>query len=114
MKTSTLKIGTHTIETLIAETAEEQMNGLMFKKWKPPVMSFVYSFPKENVFWMKNTPSPLDIVFCCDSKIIDLKKGIPFSTSLIKSNKLSDLVVELPSGMFSELNLKIGDYIKII
>lgn len=109
MESGKLKIGNHIIDVLIAKTTEEQSIGLMYRKWKPPAMAFVYSYPKSNTFWMKNTPSPLDIVFCLDKKIIAFKKGEPFSLSTIDINKLSDLVVELPLGTVEELSLKIND-----
>jgi uncharacterized membrane protein (UPF0127 family) len=39
---------------------------------------------------MKNTPSPLDILFCRSGKIIALEKGKPFSEKHFGPNEESD------------------------
>lgn len=104
-----LQIGDHGLETILAVTADEQEQGLMGRSWPPPVMSFVYSSPRVNRFWMKNTPSPLDIVFALNGKITSIHKGEPHSTKLIGDWELSDLVIEFPHGSVNKLGIKIGD-----
>jgi uncharacterized protein len=94
--------------TLLAISWEEQSKGLMHQEWPPPVMSFVYASPQINKFWMKNTPSPLDIVFCSGGKVSQICFGEPHSTSMIGSNLFSDLVIELPHGVAKSSNIKIG------
>lgn len=101
------------VPTVLAITANEQESGLMYKDWPPPVMSFVYASPRVNKFWMKNTPSPLDIVFCLDNKIISICSGEPFSTRMIGEEKKSDLVVEFPAGACKAYGIKIGDSIEL-
>lgn len=86
----------------------------MYREYPPPVMSFVYSAPTVNRFWMKNTPSPLDIVFARDNKVIAIHKGEPYSTKLIGDWEPSDLVVELPYGTCAQLNIQIGNNIALI
>jgi uncharacterized protein len=100
-------------ECLLTETEEEQSKGLMFKKWKPPVMVFTYDKPKINTFWMKNTPSPLDIVFCLKGKIIKILEGVPFSTQLIGGNFLSDMIIEFPKGTCEDNNISEGSEVEL-
>ena len=100
--------------TLLAISEMEQQTGLMHQEWPPPVMSFVYTHPRINKFWMHNTPSPLDIVFCHDGKVSQIHAGEPFSTTAIGDNKFSDLVVELPYGTVDKLGIKIGHLTGII
>lgn len=107
--TAKLRIGAHGLDTLLAETEEEQEQGLMGRGWPPPPMSFVYSAPRVNRFWMKNTPSPLDIIFSLNGVVTSIHKGEPHSTRLIGNWELSDLVVELPQGSVSKMGIKIGD-----
>lgn len=109
-----LLIGNYVVPTLLAISAEEQERGLMNREWPPPVMSFIYSSPRVNRFWMKNTPSPLDIVFALNGKIMSICKGEPNSTALIGGYNFSDLVVEFPYGTCTKLGIKIGDEIKLI
>ena len=108
-----IKIGNIKLHTLIAYTEEEQARGLMWKKWPPPVMSFIYDTPGIKKFWMKNTISPLDIVFCKDNKVIAIKSGEPNSLDLIGPNKKSDLVVELPKGTVKKLGIKVGQAVTL-
>lgn len=107
MKSGFIYLHNNIFPTLLAISAEEQSKGLMFQDWPPPVMSFIYSEPQLNRFWMKNTPSPLDIVFCCNGVIQQISRGDPFSTSVIGDIN-SDLVVELPYGTAKEAGIKVG------
>ena len=113
MRNGNLYIDTNIISTLLAISSSEQEKGLMHQPWPPPVMTFVYSSPKFSKFWMKNTPSPLDIIFCCDNKIVEICKGEPHSTNLV-GTQLSDLVVELPFGTANKLGLGIGSRVGLV
>jgi uncharacterized protein len=99
--------------TLLAISSDEQAQGLMHQEWPPPVMSFVYVNASVNRFWMKNTPSPLDIIFCHKGKIAEICQGEPHSTQVIGS-QLSDLVVELPRGTADSISLKIGQSVGLV
>jgi len=100
--------------TLLAISYEEQAQGLMWQEWPPPVMSFIYTQPKYNKFWMKNTPSPLDIVFCCHGEVTQICKGEPFSTEIIGDDKVSDLIVELPYGTVFASGVKLGHKVGLV
>lgn len=113
-QTAEIKIGQHVLPTILAITADEQERGLMNREWPPPVMSFVYSAPSINRFWMKNTPSPLDVVFSLKGKVTAIHKGEPHSTKLIGDLAFSDLVVELPFGTCKAMNIEIGQEISIL
>jgi uncharacterized membrane protein (UPF0127 family) len=99
--------------TLLAISTEEQARGLMHQEWPPPVMSFVYTSPSVNRFWMKNTPSPLDIVFCHKGKVAEICYGEPLSTQVIGS-QVSDLVIELPHGTVDSVGLKVGHSVGLV
>lgn len=101
------------IPTLVAITDEEQVNGLMHRLWPPPVMVFPFEKSAVRKFWMKNTPSPLDIIFCKSGRVVAVCQGEPYSEDLIGPNKPSDLVVELPAGTAEELAIQSGDEIKL-
>ena len=112
MKKGLIKTKEKEFSVLLAITAEEQERGLMHQKWPPPAMAFVYTKPKFSSFWMKNTPSPLDIVFCLDGKITKICKGEPYSTALIDGG-LSDLVVEFPCGTCNNCGIVVGSEINL-
>ena len=97
--------------TLVAVTEREQTQGLMFQKWPPPIMTFPYRTAAPRRFWMQNTISPLDIIFCKANRVVGIFQGEPMSTKLIGPDEPSDLVVELPAGTASRLGMEIGDYV---
>jgi hypothetical protein len=97
--------------TLVAVTEWEQQQGLMGKQWPPPVMAFPYHTAAPRRFWMKNTISPLDIIFCRSNSVVGIFQGEPLSTKLIGPDEPADLVVELPAGTASRLGLGVGDYV---
>jgi uncharacterized protein len=108
-----ITIAGNEFDVLVATTEQQQSKGLMGVPWPPPVMAFPYSFPGIRSFWMKNTPSPLDIIFCNAGKIIAIYEGEPMSTKSIGPDAPSDLVVEMPKGMTASKGIKIGDPIKL-
>ena len=111
--TGVISINGDEIPTLLAVTQAEQEKGLMHQKFPPPVMSFIYEYPKINKFWMKNTPCALDIVFCLNNKIINICKGEPLSTELVGEDNFSDLIIELPYGTCESKKIKLGDLVKL-
>ena len=108
MESGFIYIHNNVFPTLFAISSEEQTKGLMYQEFPPPVMSFVYSYPRVNKFWMSNTPSPLDIVFCHDNKITQICYGEPYSTRIIGNDSPSDLIIEFPYGTVKSSNIKIG------
>jgi len=96
-------------EALVALTHDEQAVGLMYRDPPLPAMVFPYPTQKINKFWMQNTKQALDILFCLDSKVVSICKGMPYSTSIIGSDTPSDLVIELPAGTCALNGIKVGD-----
>lgn len=113
MKNGYIEIYNNIFPTLLALSAQEQEQGLMFIDPPVPIMSFVYSYPRVNKFWMKSTPSPLDIIFVKNNQITQICYGEPHSTSVIGNNQFSDLVVEFPSGTIDRFNIKIGHHVEL-
>jgi len=114
MREGFIHINNNVFNTLFAISSEEQTRGLMYEEWPPPSMSFVYPTSSINKFWMKNTPSPLDIIFCNNNKINQLCVGTPYSTNIIGKDIPSDLVIELPFGTVHQSKIKLGDQVGII
>ena len=114
MNNGYLFIGDNVFDTLLAISEKEQATGLMYQRWQPPIMSFLYAKPRVSKFWMKNTPSPLDIVFTCNGQVTQIHKGEPFSTQTIGNDDESDLIVEFPFGTAKRCEMKVGDKVGLI
>jgi len=106
-------LGETKLPTLLAITPEEQERGLMFQK-NPQPMSFIYSKPSVNRFWMKNTPCDLDIIFSLEGKITNICRGEAYNTKLLGNWELSDLVVELPAGTCEKMGITVGTPVKLL
>ena len=114
MKNGYIYVDSNIFPTLLAISEDEQSKGLMYEPYPPPIMSFVYAEPRIVKFWMKNTPSPLDIVFCCNGNIKQICTGEPLSTKTIGDDYLSDLIIEFPFGTVKNSQIKIGHKVGII
>ena len=114
MKTGFISVGDSVLEALLAVSEHEQQRGLMFVEQPVPYMAFLYNEPRVNKFWMQNTPSDLDIVFCYKNKVSQIHHGKPFSTQTIGNNEFSDLVIELPFGTCREMGIKIGSSAQLL
>ena len=86
--TVTSSNGPHAFTVETAKTEQEQQRGLMFRTEIPANGGMLFApyppdggAPKEASFWMKNTPSPLDILFIrADGTIATIAENtVPFS-----------------------------------
>lgn len=112
MKRGNLIIKNKIYPVNLALSYEEKERGLM--RIKPPVedLLFVYAEPQDVYFWMKNTPAPLDIIFCCNGKIVDIKHGNPYDTTLIKpAGGKADIILETNLGNAKKRDINVGDHV---
>jgi uncharacterized protein len=114
MENGYIHIANNIFPTLLAISYEEQAQGLMGQAWPPPVMSFIYARAQVNRFWMKSTPSPLDILFCRNGQVKQICFGEPHSTAMIGDHQLSDLVIELPFGTAASSGIKLGHSVGLV
>ena len=83
-------------------------------------MIFISRLETPQIFWMKNTLIPLDIIFLDHiGKIINIEEADPEPTvadmnlKLYRSSSPSQYIVELNRGDSQKLNLLPGDQIKL-
>ncbi len=97
----------------IAMRAEEQAAGLMHRVDLPKDrgMLFVFDDEQERFFWMKNTPTPLDIVYADTyGEIVHVAANTtPFSTVPIPSLLPAKYAFEIHANLASELGVAVGD-----
>lgn len=114
MENGYIYVSNNVFQSLFAISEHEQAKGLMYEEFPPPIMSFIYAKPKINKFWMKNTPSPLDIVFCCNGEVNQICRGEPLSTSIIGEDIDSDFIIEFPKGTVQSSEIKLGDKVGLV
>jgi hypothetical protein len=101
----------------VARTAQEQERGLMFRTNIPADGGMIFTpYPaegsaREASFWMKNTPSPLDIIFIRpDGTIASIAENtVPYSEVPVKSGEPVSAVLEINGGKAAELGIAPGD-----
>lgn len=101
----------------VARTGAEQERGLMFRTNIPADGGMIFTpypaegAPREASFWMKNTPSPLDILFIRpDGTIATIADNtIPYSEEPVKSGEAVSAVLEINGGKAAELGIAVGD-----
>ena len=100
------------LDVEVTDTQVEHARGLMFR---PPLpqgrgMLFVMGEEELQVFWMRNTPSPLDLIFAAkDGSIVSIKQGEPLSEAQIPSEKPAKYVLEVAQGEAARLGIQPGD-----
>lgn len=110
--------GPHVFNVEVARTAAEQERGLMYRTNIPADGGMIFTpypaqggGPREASFWMKNTPSPLDILFIRpDGTIAAIAENtIPYSEDPVKSGEAVSAVLEINGGKAGELGISPGD-----
>lgn len=105
--------GTFRFDVELAETPQQQAQGLMFRRSMAPDagMLFPYRTAQDTAFWMKNTLIPLDMLFIGpDGRIVNIhERAVPQSTASIPSAGPVIGVLELNGGMAARLGIRPGD-----
>lgn len=97
----------------IALSNKEKALGLMNRNWPPPVMVFPFDKSAYRKFWMKETQSPLDVIFCNANRVIAIEHGEPLSLVEFGPNKMCNLVVELPRGKANIIGIVLNTSVKV-
>ncbi len=104
---------THKFTVEVAQTPEEQAQGLMFRKRVGPNEGMLFPFhpPRPASFWMKNTLIPLDMIFIKEDGTIEsiAVNTTPLSEASTTSRGTVAAVLELAGGRSQALGLKAGD-----
>jgi len=102
------------IELEVARTQQQQSWGFMGRPPLAPLrgMWFPYDQPQVLKFWMHRTPSPLDMLFIRDKRVIAIEANTtPCPRLPCRSygpDEPADGVVELAAGEASRLGLQVG------
>ncbi|MBU1326293.1 MAG: DUF192 domain-containing protein [Alphaproteobacteria bacterium] len=108
--------GEHAFWVEIADDDEERQRGLMFRQPLADDRGMLFQFPEaaERGFWMRNTPSPLDIVYIgADGRIVSIARHTtPYSESTYPSNGPAKGVLETRAGRMDEIGAQPGDQIR--
>jgi len=116
--TITTAQGKHVFKVERARAAAEQEQGLMYRTDLTPDGGMLFApyppeggGPREASFWMKNTPTSLDILFLrADGTIARIAENTaPFSQTPIPSGEPVAAVLELVGGRSAELGISEGD-----
>lgn len=104
----------------LAQTADEQALGLMFREEMEDNRGMLFLFPVEAMrsFWMKNTRIPLDIFyFDADLKLVSVAENArPCKTRRCPnypSKGPAKYVLELNAGKAAELGVQPGDVLEL-
>lgn len=113
--TITTSTGEHRFMVEIADDDMERQRGLMEREPLAEDRGMLFQFPDlaERSFWMRNTPSSLDIIYIDPrGRIVSIAKNVaPMSDALIPSNGPASGVLELRAGRADEIGAKAGDKI---
>ena len=113
--------GSHIFTVEAARTAAEQERGLMYRTDIADDGGMLFAPyppeggpPREASFWMRNTPSPLDIVFIrADHSIARIaENAVPFDETPIPSGEPVAAILELKGGRAAALGIAEGDRVR--
>jgi uncharacterized membrane protein (UPF0127 family) len=113
--------GTRVFEVDLADTVPEQAQGLKFRTDIAPDGGMLFApYPAEGGgpraanFWMKDTPSPLDILFIrADGTIAEIAENtVPLSETPVPSGEPVSAVLEIRGGRSRELGIAEGDRVR--
>ena len=98
-----------------ADTPEAQATGLMWRAPLPPLtgMLFVWPTAANRVFWMKNTPAALDLIFLRSGRVVGLiEYATPLSEAPLTVAAPADMVLEWAAGQTQAHQVRLGDRLR--
>lgn len=121
--TKTVLINDARIGVEIAETKEKRGKGLggREKLEYGSGMLFIFEHLDRYPFWMKGLKFPLDFIWIKDETILDITENVqpplPESSDeslhIYTSKEAINKVLEVNAGLVNDLNIKVGDKIRI-
>ena len=106
----------HDFDVEMALTEQQQTVGLMFRTTIPPAggMLFDWGAPRDSTMWMRNTVSPLDMVFINADGTVRrvVEDTVPESLAVIESRGPVRATLELAAGTAKRLNIHAGDKVE--
>jgi hypothetical protein len=107
-----INLGGKILRMQLAVRPKELERGLMERRDLGPddAMVFVFERPQPMSFWMRNTPTPLDIAyFSPEGTLVEYYPGYPFDEkSLPSRSQRLQFVVETHQGWFQAHGIKPG------
>ncbi len=118
LPTTTITIGTTSIEAELATTELEQEQGLSGRVSLPPGrgMFFVFNKPDKWGIWMKDMRFPIDIIWANENGIIvTIEHDVPPSSypNSFYPSAPSLYVLEVPAGFTKTFGIAIGQQIVV-
>ncbi len=107
-----IKVGDATVRMQLAVRSEEMQRGLMDRRdlGRDDGMIFVYDKVQQMTFWMRNTPTPLDIgFFTSDGTLVEVLAMHPFDENTVASHsKELRFALETNQGWYRANGIKPG------
>jgi len=108
--------GEHKFMVEIADDEAERARGLMYRPPLEDDRGMLFQFPtaSEQSFWMKNTPSSLDIIYIDpQGRIVSIAShATPNSETPLPSNGAANGVLELRAGRADAIGARPGDQVR--
>jgi hypothetical protein len=105
--------GVQSFRVEIADSEMEREYGLMCRRSLAPDrgMLFLFARSEPQMFWMRNTLIPLDIVYIGeDGRVVSISRNVqPLDESGAPSAGPAKFVLELPAGRAAQIGLLPGD-----
>lgn len=111
-------LGVFTVE--VANTPQAMEKGLMYRSYIPKFGGMLFIFPDSDLrsFWMKNTLTPLDMIFADEQKrIVTIHENVPpcppvrVNCPTYSSEAPTKFVLEIRGGMAKDLGVEKGDFL---
>lgn len=107
-----IKVGDQTVQMELAVGMSEMQHGLMGRRDLKPDqgMIFVYDKPQQQSFWMRDTPTPLDVgFFDANGVLAEIYPMYPFDETPVKSRSDAlKFTLEMNQGWFAAHKVKPG------
>ncbi len=106
----------HTYTVEVAQTSDEQAQGLMYRRTMPKDAGMIFPFPapRPAAFWMHNTYIPLDMLFLlADGRIESILADVPpLNEQQRRSLGPVAAVLELNAGEAARIGATAGDLVE--
>jgi uncharacterized protein len=116
LQTLKLWLGAEELVTELALGGIQQQTGMMFRTNMPEneAMLFVFPYPHQASFWMKNTYVPLSAAYINpEGVILEIHKLEPLNTNSVEATCTQiQYVLETPQGWFERHNVGTGTVVR--